>query len=73
MGKVMGWMSLLLIATISGLIIKVVGDPLAEATTPQMKDAIEDTQDFLGSRKLRKQVQRQWHKWFGDDRQDGEG
>jgi hypothetical protein len=47
MGKVLGWLSLLLVATISGLIIKVVGDPLAEVTTPTMKDAIEETQDAV--------------------------
>jgi hypothetical protein len=67
MGKAVGWFSLLMAATISGLIIKVVGDPLVEVTNPQMKDTIEDTQDFLGSRQLRRQVQRQWRRWFDGD------
>jgi hypothetical protein len=68
MGKAIGWLGLLMAATLSGLIIKVVGDPLVEVTNPPMKDAIEDTQDFLGSRQLRRQVQRQWRRWFDGDR-----
>lgn len=36
-----------MIATMSGLIIKVVGDPLVQIFTPKLEDAADDAEDWL--------------------------
>jgi hypothetical protein len=56
------WIGILLITIVSGLVIKVVGDPVVELTTPaiadffdEMDDRVEDTMDDIGD-------------WFKGDR-----
>jgi hypothetical protein len=61
MGKAVGWFGLLVAATISGLLIKVIGDPLVEVTNPTMKDAIEETQDVMNVRHWKKQFRKWLH------------
>ncbi|MDX2211831.1 MAG: hypothetical protein SFY66_00955 [Oculatellaceae cyanobacterium bins.114] len=62
MDKQSSWVGVLLIAILSGLIIKVVGDPIVEVTSPavedfldDMGDRFEDTMDDIGD-------------WFKGDR-----
>lgn len=45
MNKRFSWLGVLLVATISGLIVKIVGDPLVELTTPEIKDFLDDLGD----------------------------
>jgi hypothetical protein len=45
--KQFGWFGLLTIAVISGLIVKVVGDPLVELFSPKIEDAAEEVEDWL--------------------------
>lgn len=42
-----GWFGLLMIATVSGLIIKVVGDPLVQVFAPRLEDAADEIEDWL--------------------------
>jgi hypothetical protein len=45
--KQFGWFGLLMIAVISGLIVKVLGDPLVEMLSPKIEDAVEEGEDWL--------------------------
>lgn len=49
-GKHIGWFGLLMIATLSGLIIKVVGDPLIEVLDPKLEDAADEVEDWFKDR-----------------------
>jgi hypothetical protein len=61
-GRPFGWFGLLMIAIISGLVVKVVGDPLVKVVSPQVENALEDLQEFVHhqhwSKKLNKQIDR---------------
>jgi hypothetical protein len=50
--KQFGWFGLLMIATLSGLIIKIVGDPLVQIFTPKLEDAADDVEDWLDDQNL---------------------
>lgn len=50
--KRFGWFGLLTIAVISGLIVRVVGDPLVQIISPKIEDAAEDAADFLEDQDL---------------------
>ncbi|MGJ3250340.1 MAG: hypothetical protein ACFE0J_04275 [Elainellaceae cyanobacterium] len=43
----LGWFSVLIITTVSGLIVRVVGDPLVEMTSPKVEEIFEDIEDWL--------------------------
>jgi hypothetical protein len=45
--KRFGWFGVLLIAVFSGLVVRILGDPLAEVTTPKLKRFLRHTQDFV--------------------------
>ena len=45
MDKRFSWLGVLLVATISGLIVRIVGDPLVELTTPEIKDFLDNLGD----------------------------
>jgi hypothetical protein len=36
-----------MIATISGLVVKIVGDPITAVTTPKLENVLEDMEDFV--------------------------
>ncbi len=64
-----GGLSLLLIAIFSGLVVKVVGDPLVEVISPPIKHAAKDAGDFLEDQRWGRQWSRQWRQW-GDQWQE---
>ncbi|MBD2461239.1 hypothetical protein H6G89_09295 [Oscillatoria sp. FACHB-1407] len=45
MSQRLSWVGVLLIAIISGLVIKIVGDPIVEITTPAIADFFDDMGD----------------------------
>lgn len=47
MNKSLGWVGVLLIAVISGLIVRVLGDPIVEVTSPTIEEFFEDVEDFF--------------------------
>jgi hypothetical protein len=47
MSKRFNWLGVLIIATVSGLIVRVVGDPITAVTTPKIEDILEDIEDFF--------------------------
>ncbi|MFM7423912.1 MAG: hypothetical protein ACKO7W_02720 [Elainella sp.] len=62
-GKPSGWLGLLLIAIVSGLVVRVVGDPLVEVFGPKLENAVEEAGDFIDE-----QLDQNWGKklrhWF---------
>jgi hypothetical protein len=52
MNKPFGWLGVLLIATISGLIVRVLGDPIVEITSPTLEDFFEDVEEFFEDREF---------------------
>lgn len=42
MSNRLSWFGVLMIAIVSGLIVKIVGDPVVEVTTPAIEDFLED-------------------------------
>jgi hypothetical protein len=56
--KRIGWFGFLMITIISGLVLRVLGDPLVEVTSPQVKDAMEQTQDALQDEDFQQRVRR---------------
>lgn len=61
-GKFSG-LGLLLIAIVSGLVVKVVGDPLVEVISPSIKQAARDAGEFLDEQRWDRQWNRQWRRW----------
>lgn len=53
-----GLVGALIIATISGLIIRIVGEPLADATEPGLKDFFESIEEFV------QDPQDAWEDWW---------
>ncbi|HEY9621542.1 MAG TPA: hypothetical protein V6C78_14365 [Crinalium sp.] len=47
MSKRFSWLGVLMIATISGLVVKIVGDPITAVTTPKLENVLEDMEDFV--------------------------
>jgi hypothetical protein len=45
--KQFGWFGLLTIAIVSGLIVKIVGDPLVEVITPKLERTAKKTERLL--------------------------
>jgi hypothetical protein len=62
-----GWFGLLMIATVSGLIIKVVGDPLVQILSPKLEDRIEDIENWLADQEW----EERWEDWL-KSRRDSE-
>lgn len=42
-----GWFGLLMIAIVSGLVVKILGDPIVEVIHPKLEDVAEDAEEFL--------------------------
>jgi len=47
MNKPFGWLGILLIAIISGLVVRVLGDPIVEVTSPKLEGFFEDIEEFF--------------------------
>jgi biopolymer transport protein ExbB/TolQ len=62
MSKRFNWLGVLLIATVSGLIVKVVGDPITAVTTPKIEDFLEDIEDFFEDFEDRLEDMNLWQK-----------
>lgn len=58
--KQFGWFGLLMIAIISGLIVKIVGDPMVQVITPKLEDMAEEAEDFLDDQEWGEQL----NKWL---------
>lgn len=56
-----------MIATVSGLIIKVVGDPLVQILSPKLEDRIEDIENWLADQEW----EERWEDWL-KSRRDSE-
>lgn len=56
--KPFGWLSLLMIAILSGLVVRVLGDPLVNVVSPKLEDAFEDADDFLDDLRWQKKINR---------------
>ncbi len=54
------WFGVLIITTLSGLIVRVVGDPLVEMTSPQIEDFFDDVDDWF------EQTRDTLDDWLGD-------
>lgn len=46
MSKQLSWVGVLLIATISGLLVRILGDPLVELTSPKIENFFESAEEF---------------------------
>ncbi|NJO77810.1 MAG: hypothetical protein HC827_04300 [Cyanobacteria bacterium RM1_2_2] len=57
-----------MIATVSGLIIKVVGDPLVQILSPKLEDSMEDIEDWFEDQEWGERL----NDWF-KSRRDREG
>jgi len=57
-----GGLGLLLIAIVSGLVVKLVGDPLVEVISPPIKHAAREAGDFLDDRQWGRQWGKKWDK-----------
>jgi hypothetical protein len=57
-GKQIGWLGVLLVAIASGLIIKVVGDPIVEITSPKIEKFLRKTQDSLEDQNFPKKIRK---------------
>jgi hypothetical protein len=61
--KRLGFFSTLVIATVSGLLIRVVGDPLVKMTNPHLEEFFEDVEDNWD------EIEDNWEEvtdWFAD-------
>jgi hypothetical protein len=47
MSKPLSWLGVLLIAVVSGLIVRVLGDPIVEVTSPSLEEFFEDVEEFF--------------------------
>jgi len=47
MNKPFSWLGVLLITIISGLIVRVLGDPMVEVTSPALEDFFEDVEELF--------------------------
>ncbi|NJN60045.1 MAG: hypothetical protein HC879_22475 [Leptolyngbyaceae cyanobacterium SL_5_9] len=47
MNKPFGWLGILLITIVSGLVVRVLGDPIVEVTSPTLENFFEDVEDFF--------------------------
>lgn len=45
-GRPFGWFGLLMIAVISGLVVKIVGDPIVDVLTPKIEEMAEEAEDI---------------------------
>jgi hypothetical protein len=61
-GKPFGWFGLLMIAIISGLIIKVIGDPLVKVMSPKIETVLEEVQD-VGHDQAWRRLNKTFRKW----------
>ncbi|MBF2002787.1 MAG: hypothetical protein IGS38_18940 [Synechococcales cyanobacterium M58_A2018_015] len=57
-GKPLGWFGVLMIATVSGLLVKVLGEPIVQITSPLLEQWIEDAQEWLDDQDLPRQLER---------------
>ncbi len=64
-GKPFGWLSLLLIAIVSGLVVKIIGDPLVQVFGPKIENAVEEAGDFLDNQ-LDQNWSKKLHRWMKD-------
>ncbi len=60
--KPLGWFGLLLIAVISGLVVKIVGDPLVQVISPKVEEAAEAAEEFWQDQSWDQQLDR----WLED-------
>ena len=58
-----GGLGLLLIAIVSGLVVKLVGDPLVEVISSQIKHAARDAGEFLEDQRWGRQWEKRWEHW----------
>ncbi|MBD2067259.1 hypothetical protein H6F93_06915 [Leptolyngbya sp. FACHB-671] len=47
MNRPLSWLGVLLIAVVSGLIVRVLGDPIVEVTSPNLEEFFEDVEEFF--------------------------
>lgn len=62
----LGWFGLLMIAVISGLVVKIVGDPLVQVISPKLEDAAESTEDFVDDHWPDQNWGKQLDRWLED-------
>jgi hypothetical protein len=55
------WLGLLMIAVLSGLIVKVVGDPIVQILNPKVEDVAAEAEDFFD-----RDWGRQFNRWLED-------
>lgn len=57
-----------MIAVISGLIVKVVGEPIAQVMGPKVEDVAEEAADFLHDQRWEKRLNRWIEDWFSQEK-----
>jgi hypothetical protein len=62
------WFGLLMIAIVSGLVIKIVGDPLVKIISPRIEDVAEDAEDFVDDQNWGRKLE----KWLEQLRKESE-
>jgi hypothetical protein len=62
------WFGLLMIAIVSGLVIKIVGDPLVKIISPRIEDVAEDAEDFVDDQNWGRKLE----KWLKQLREESE-
>jgi hypothetical protein len=62
------WFGLLMIAIVSGLVIKIVGDPLVKIISPRIEDVAEDAEDFVDDQNWGRKLE----KWLEQLREESE-
>lgn len=62
------WFGLLMIAIVSGLVIKIVGDPLVKIVSPKIEDVAEDAEDFVDDQNWDRKLE----KWLKQIREESE-
>lgn len=62
------WFGLLMIAIVSGLVIKIVGDPLVKIISPRIEDVTEDAEDFVDDQNWGRKLE----KWLEQLREESE-
>jgi hypothetical protein len=67
-GKPFGWLGLLLIAIVSGLVVKVIGDPLVEVFGPKVENTVKEAGDFV-DRQLDQNWGKKLHRWIEEQRE----
>lgn len=62
----LGWFGLLMIAVISGLVVKIVGDPLVQVISPKLEDAADSAEDFVDDHWTDRDWSKQLDRWLED-------